>query len=276
MTEESPMPAGDSESQSFGGDEDSKRSGKGSRLIGRILPAAVRFWLRSQVEDVDSLSLSLEGRDRQLLSGYLPGVSVSAEQAVYQGIHIGRLQLSAQDIRINVGQVVRGKPLRLLKVFPVLGEVVLTSDDLNASLASELLAVGLRDFWRSLLQMPSLAKEVEARYGAIAVQSTVELSRAKIRLGDRTLALSFYPQVESQAAEVPTVLATGLSVADGNRLQLESPRWLRSLEELTTAQGELIEALQGFQWDLGKDTQLTQLSLLPDQLLCTGQIMVNP
>ena len=161
MNEESPMPAGDPGSQSSGGDETNKTSGKGSRLIGRILPAAVRFWLRSQVEQVDSLSLALEGRDRQLLSGYLPGVSVSAEQAIYQGIHIGQLQLSAQDIRINVGQVVRGKPLRLLKVFPVLGEVALTSDDLNASLSSELLAGGLRDFWQSLLQIPALAEEVE-------------------------------------------------------------------------------------------------------------------
>ena len=112
---------------------------KGSRIIGRILPAAVRLWLRSQVEQVEHLSVVLEGRDRDIISGYLPGVSVSAMRTIYRGIHIGELRLSAQDIRINVGQVVRGKPLRLMQIFPVIGEVALSAADLNASLGSALL-----------------------------------------------------------------------------------------------------------------------------------------
>lgn len=255
---------------------DSQKQG-GSRIIGRVLPAAVRLWLRSQVEKVDSLSLTLEGRDRQILSGYLPAVLVSAEQAIYQGIYINRLKLSAQDIRINVGQVIRGKPLRLLQVFPVMGEVALTDDDLNASLASPLLGSGLRDFWRSLIQDPAFSQTVEERYGFRALHPEMLLHGPQIRLGDRALALSFYPQVEGQTADVPVVLATGLSVVSGNLLQLESPRWLETLDALIdSAQGYPIESLRGFQWDLGKDTQLTRLVLTPETLWCDGQIMVNP
>lgn len=250
---------------------------KGSRIIGRILPAAVRLWLRSQVEQVENLSVVLAGRDRDIISGYLPGVSVSAVGAVYRGIHISELRLSAQDIRINVGQVVRGKPLRLTKVFPVIGEVALTAADLNASLGSALLGEGLRDFWRSLVQTPALRAEIEARYGSLPLHADVVLHNAQTCLGDRCLGLSFHPQADGQTALHPVVLATGLTVTEGNQLHLESPRWLKALADVTDISiGEPIAALHSFQWNLGSDTQLSQLILQPERLMCSGQIMVNP
>lgn len=237
----------------------------------------MKLWLRSQVEQVDALSLTLEGRDRDILSGYIPGVSVSAAQAIYQGIHIGQLQLSAQDIRINIGQVVRGKPLRLLKVFPVLGEVSLTADDLNASLASPLLGQGLRDFWRSLIQIPTLAQQVQTRYGSAATAQDMTLYSAEIRLGEQRLGLRFFPKVDEQQAKQPVILGTGLSIISGSILQLDSPHWLPSLESLSDmSQGEPIAELQDFRWNLGSDTRLSDLVLRPEVLLCKGQISVNP
>ncbi len=253
------------------------RPPKGGRILGRILPAAVRLWLRSQVEQVEQLSLELEGRDRDILSGNLPGVAVSAQKAIYKGIHIGQLQLSAQDIRINVGQVVRGKPLRLLKAFPILGEVALSADDLNASLSSPLLAAGLSDFWRSLVQTPLLDKVIEARYGRLPLRSDVELRNPRIRLGDQLLGLSFYPHAQAQTTEQPIILGTSIVIVLGNRLQLESPRWLESLEDLEDpAKGMLIASLQHFQWNFGQGTQLTALAAQPEKLLCSGQLTVSP
>lgn len=250
---------------------------KGSRIIGRILPAAVQLWLRSQVEQVENLSVVLEGRDHDIISGYLPGVSVSAVRAVYRGIHISELRLSAQDIRINVGQVVRGKPLRLMKVFPVIGEVRLTDADLNASLGSALLGEGLRDFWRSLVQTPALRAEIEARYGSLPLRADMRLHNAQTRLGNQCLGLSFYPHADGQTALHPVVLATGIIVIEGNRLQLESPRWLKNLADVTDIGiGEPIASLHSFQWNLGSNTQLSQLTMQPEQLLCSGQLMVNP
>lgn len=250
---------------------------KGSRIIGRVLPAAVRLWLRSQVEQVEDLSLDLGGRDREIISGYLPSVSIAATQAIYQGIHIGRLQLSAQDIRINIGQVLRGKQLRLMKAFPVLGEVSLSADDLNASLTSPLLSQGLNDFWRSLIQNSELAQLIETRYGQIPLQPDVILRSPKIRLGNQCLGLSFYPRAQGQTAEQKVILGTGLSIFAGNQLQLNTPRWLEHLDDLSDpSEGQSIDALQGFQWNLGSDTQLSQLALQTGQLVCNGQIMVNP
>ncbi|MGB7248525.1 MAG: DUF2993 domain-containing protein [Phormidesmis sp.] len=276
MDEEVTEFASDRPDRSFDAHKSGDSSGS-SGIVGRILPAAVRLWLRSQVEQVEALSLRLEGRDRQILSGYLPGICISAEQAIYKGLHIGQLQLSANDIRINVGQVIRGKPLRLLKGFPVLGEVGLTADDLNASCSSALLATGLQDFWRSLVREEAIAEAVNARYGPLSLHPELTLHDPRIRLADQRIGLSFYPCAQGDTADGPVILGTGLSVLSGHQLQLTSPRWLDHLESIgDERQGQPVAALDGFQWNLGRDTQLTQLALTPDQLLCRGQIAVNP
>lgn len=249
----------------------------GSRIIGRLLPAAIKVWLRSQVERVEQLSIDLAGRDRQIISGYLPSVSVSAEQVIYQGIHITQVQLSAKDIRMNIGQVVRGKPLRLLKAFPVQGLALLSSDDLNESLGSPMLAGGLDSFWRSLIHRPDIAESVRARYGSLPLQIDVMLSRPKIRLSEGCLCLSFYPATPIETAEQPVILGAALSIVSGHILQLNNARWLDQLDKLEQeTAGVPVEALEGFQWDLGQDTELSQLELQASQLLCSGKIMVLP
>lgn len=257
--------------------EHSGESARGTRIIGRILPGAVRLWLRSQVDQIESLSLELKGRDRQILSGYLPGVAVAAQQAIYRGIHIDKLTLSAAEIRINIAQVIRGKPLRLLKQFPVMGEVALTGQDLNASLVSPLLREGLLDFWRKLMQVPLLAEAVATRYGPLPLALDVELYDAQVRLGHQCLGLSFYPKAQNQIAERPVILGTGLALVGGNQLRLDDPRWLDQLDQLSDPQqGQLVEGLHGFHWDLGRDAQLETLALQPELLCCKGQIWVRP
>lgn len=248
--------------------------GRSGRIIGKILPAAVRLWLRSQAEQIDSLEISLTGRDRDLLSGYLPSVSLEAEQAIYQGIHIGSLHLSAADIRINVGQVVRGKPLRLLRAFPVQGEVALTENDLNASLQSPLLAQGLTNFWRAIVQDPSVASDIKARYGALPMSADVQVSNAQTRIKENRLSLRFYPSSEALSAEQPIAFSTGLEARDGNCLQLIDPQWIESLDTLDG--GEPIDSLQYFQWSLGSDVDVECLSVEKSQMVFKGQIMVNP
>lgn len=249
----------------------------GGRVVGRLLPAAVKLWLRSQVQQIENLSIDLAGRDRQLISGYLPGVSVAAQQAIYQGIHITQVQLSAKDIRINIGQVIRGKPLRLLKAFPVQGETALSSEDLNASLASPLLAEGLTNFWRSLTQQPEVSQAVNNQYGLLPLADEAKLHQPQIRLGAGCLGLSFYPMTPAETGERPVILGVELSVVSGHILQLSSARWLSHLDELSQRdKGTPVDALEEFHWDLGRDVQLSLLKLQPSQLLCSGEIMVNP
>ncbi|MGB8701568.1 MAG: DUF2993 domain-containing protein, partial [Thermosynechococcaceae cyanobacterium] len=108
-------------------------------LISRVLEPALQLWLRSQVESIDTLAVHLESGDRQLLSGYIPQVRLTAQNAVYQGLHLGHVKLCGQNLRINLGQVLKGKPLQLLDPVPVDLEVRLQSTDVQASLASGLL-----------------------------------------------------------------------------------------------------------------------------------------
>lgn len=253
-----------------------KADGRG-QIIGRVLPTAVRLWLQTQVEQVDSLVIDLEGRDRQLISGYIPGVGILAENVIYKGIKLSRAQLNAEDIQINLGQVVRGKPLRLMQRFPVKGQVVLSGADIATSASSPLLTEGLSEFWRSLVQLPEFARAVDARYGGRSLQPDTRLHRPLIKIGDGCLAFGFYPQSQGQIDEQPIVLATELSLVSGQLLELTSPYWLDDIAMLTDIkQGEPIEALSGFRWDLGADTQLSRLDLQPSRLVCEGQVTVRP
>ncbi|MBE9064814.1 DUF2993 domain-containing protein [cf. Phormidesmis sp. LEGE 11477] len=256
---------------------DKDKEERRGQIIGRVLPGAVRLWLQAQVEQVDSLAIDLRGRDRQLISGYIPGVSISAENAVYKGLQLSEVKLAAEDIRINLGQVVRGKPLRLMKQFPVKGRVLLSDADVATSVSSPLLAEGLADFWGVLVQLPAFAQAVEQRYGVRSLQSDTELHRPLIELGDGCLALSFYPYSQGQTDEGPIILGARLSVVSDHYLQLSSPHWLNSMAMLPDiTQGEPIDSLSDFRWNLGEDTQLTQLDLQPTQLTCEGQVMVRP
>ncbi|MGB3787686.1 MAG: DUF2993 domain-containing protein [Phormidesmis sp.] len=254
-----------------------EKEGQRGQIIGRVLPGAVRLWLQTQVDRVESLVVELEGRDRQLISGYIPGVVVSAENAVYKGLQLSQVKLGAEDIRINLGQVVRGKPLRLMKRFPVKGQVVLSDADVAASMSSPLLAEGLADFWRSLVRLPGFAEAVTRRYGVRSLQPDTRLHRAQIQLGEGCLALSFHPQSQGQTDELPIIFGTALSVVSGSYLQLTSPCWLDDVAMLADIeQGEPIEALSDFRWNLGEDTQLSRLDLQPTQLACEGRLMVRP
>ena len=249
----------------------------GSRIIGRILPGAVKLWLRSQLEKADQLDIQLDGRDREILSGRIPKVAVTANGIVYQGIQLGSADLSAEDIRINIGQVMRGKPLKLLKGFPVLGEVALSAKDLNASMGSSLLLAGLTDFWRGVEKMPQFAEEIQGRYGTVAIAPDVVLNNVTVALAENCLGLSFYPSSQGEMAAVPVVLRASLSVVSGYILQVSSAKWLSQLSALSDpTKGTVIQSLEGFEWDLGKDTQLSQLSLHADRLLCSGQLQVRP
>ena len=247
------------------------------QIIGRVLPGAVRLWLQTQVDRADALAIDLAGRDRQLISGYIPGVIISAQDVVYRGLQLSQVRLEAEDIRVNLGQVVRGKPLRLMKRFPVKGQVILSGADVAASMSSPLLAEGIADFWRSLIKLPDFAKAVEGRYGARSLQLDTRLHRPQITLGNGCLALSFYPHSQGITDEVPIVFGTALSIVSGNYLQLASPCWLENTAMLADIkQGEPIKALSDFRWNLGEDTQLSRLDLQPARLACEGQLTVRP
>ncbi|MEM8805408.1 MAG: DUF2993 domain-containing protein [Cyanobacteria bacterium P01_G01_bin.38] len=249
----------------------------GSRLIGKVLPMAVRLWLNTQVEHIEGLAFQLDGSDRQILSGYIPGVSVVAQQAVYRGIALSQISLSAEEVRINLGQVIRGKPLRLLRSFLVSGKVKFTEQDLNTSLQSDLLSEGMCAFWQSLLGMPAVDRELRDCYGPSAQVTQLAERRSVVCIGDQslTLSLSVRERLESSPDQQyqPIMLRAGVSLESGRLLRLHQPQWLMALGD---SRGYRSQALDGFQWDLGSETRLQTLVIETGMLHCEGAVVVNP
>lgn len=250
-------------------------------LVSRILSPTLQLWLRSQVDQVGHLQAQIEGGDRQILTGQIPQVSISAQQVVYQGLHLTDLKLIGQNIRFNLGSVLKGKALQLLEPVPVRGELRLREADLNASLAAPLLADAVRDFLIQLLGSDLMAPA--AMGAADAAASTTVLGEpplsAAMLLQDLRIAiaadqLTLSGSLGSGSGNPSTVaLRTGLRLASPQELQLVQPQWLTSP---TARRGLPLSDLEGYKLDLGSDVAFDQLSLEPGVLVCRGLIWVRP
>lgn len=226
-----------------------------SRIIGKVLSPAVKLWLRSQVEQVADLQLQIEGGDRQILSGYIPKVTLFTSRALYQGLHLQQIKLIAENIRVNLGQVIKGKPLRLLEPIRAQGELLLSEDDLNASLNSELLVGGLNEFCQILLKAagtnsPTLQNQ-EIHWQKITVDGNqIHLQGS---LGNPNSAI---------------VITTGVRITNGNQLHLDNPQIQGNL-------GSNSPNLASLTIDLGSDVEIEELTLSHGQLICRGSISVT-
>jgi hypothetical protein len=240
---------------------------KQSRIIGSVLSPAVRLWLRSQVEKVDQLELQIDGGDRQLLTGHIPQVSISAEGVIYQGLHLSRIALTGSGIRVNLGQVIKGKPLRLLEVVPVWGELLMREAALNASLQAPLLSNAVTEFVVSLLRSSDATGLMEN-----GEEQSLNLQNLKILIGADQLTLSA-DLISISGETTLLVIRTGLQLVNGHELQLTHPQWLPHLQ---AKRGLPLTDLHGFLIDLGSEVDIQTLTLEPGQLFCQGKINVIP
>lgn len=221
------------------------------RLISKVLSPAVRLWLRSQVDFVSNLEVKISGSDHQILTGYLPRVSVSAIHAVYQGLHLSQIQLVGENIRTNLGQVLRGQPLRLLEPVPVFCELLLKESDLNASLQSPLLANALTNLLRTLLPAYSLHghrwHQININNGQLIINATL---------------------APDTSNPMPVTIRTGLQLASCHELVLQP--------QIQTQVGASLVNLDSFKLDLGAEVAIEELTLSSGQMLCRGYINVIP
>jgi hypothetical protein len=229
-------------------------SSKQSHLISKVLSPAVGLWLRSQVQQVSNLEVKISGSDRQILHGTIPRVSILAHHAVYQGLHLTQIQLVGEGIRTNLGQVLRGQPLRLLEPVPVFGELLLQESALNASLQSPLLANALNELLLTLLPA-SYTLDGQVSWHKIGIDSDQLIVSA-------TLATN-------TSNPTPVVIRTGLKLASCHELQLEQPQIQIPVEF------PLVN-LDSFKLDLGAEVAIEELTLSSGKLMCCGRINIIP
>ncbi|WP_210404556.1 DUF2993 domain-containing protein [Chroococcidiopsis sp. TS-821] len=223
---------------------------KQSRIISKVLSPAVRLWLRSQVQQVAHLDVQISGSDRQILTGYIPHVAISAQNAVYQGLYLTNLQLQGKDIRTNLGGVLRGQPLRLLEPVPVFGEAILAQSDLNASLKSPLLAEALTTLLKTFLPENSITNETVA-WEQVILES------------DR---LTIHGTIHSDR-KTPLMLDARLGLVSSQEL---------ALKKLQIHSHLGLQEIDDYQIDLGSEVAIEKLTLNSGQLLCCGRINVLP
>lgn len=227
---------------------------KQSRIISKVLSPAVRLWLLRTVQQVSNLEVKISGSDRQILSGYIPRVSISAHHAVYQGLHLSQIQLVGEGIRINLGQVLRGQPLQLLEPVPVFVELLLQESDLNASLQSPMLANALNELLLTLLP------------ASCPVDGIVSWHKITIDSGQ----LILYGTLAADTSNsTPVVIRTGLQLASSHELQLEQP-------QIHNQEGLSLGNIDSFKLDLGPEVAIAELNLSPGKLFCHGRINVIP
>lgn len=233
---------------------------KPSNLISKVLSPAVQFWLRSQVEQVETLQIDIQGSDRQILGGYIPGIVLNSYRAVYQGLHLGQVKITGQNIRINIGQILKGKSLQLLETIRVSGEVQLTGKELQSSLSSLLLKDGFQSLLVALLEHKGVndPDQFLAPYQLSWHRAYFEQS-CFILQGILTQDVVTYPlKIKANLSLIPPK-TLGLSEVE-----------ILGIPELDN------NVIEDLTVDLGSDVAINGFSLDTDKLVCQGELLIRP
>ncbi len=254
--------ATDALSETLTDDQTAKRS---PGLIGKVLAPAIRLWLKSQTEHLEELKLSIQAGDRQILAGKIPRIEASVVAAVYQGIHIRDLQLTAQEIQVNLGQVMRGKALKLLAAFPIDLKLSLSEEDLNRSLCTPMIQQAVTQFLMGILGSADRSS-----------QNRLTITNLKAKLQDDLIILSGnLPSSSGDAQGNTTEIAirTGLQLTQPNKIALQNPVWLPHAK---AKRGMAINELNGYEFDLGSGTSMTEVTIELGKISCIGRLTVLP
>jgi hypothetical protein len=230
-----------------------------SEIISHILTPAIKFWLRSQLETVEDLTMEIHAGDKQILTGKINQVSLETTKAIYQGIHVSKASVNTENIAVNLGGILRGKPLKLLQPIFVQGEVILSDNDLQTSLESTLLHQGLIDLVSLLLnhqQIPNYEK-ILAQYNFFW---------HNITLKDDKFILSAI-LTNSIEQKFNLTITSNLTLKDDQTL-LFNPIEIIGIPDIKNI------IIHHFEVDLGNDVALEKLTLTSQNLSCLGKLKV--
>ena len=229
-------------------------------MITKLLSTAVKFYLRSQVSQAESLQVKIVGKNRQILKGYIPEVFLYCQHGVYQGLHLQEVEVQGADIAFNLSEVLKKQPFRLLEPIVVNIKLSLAGNDLKASIDSALLQSGLKDLWQIIIS----AQDTTPLDSQIAEAS---IKWHNIAIANNRLHLSGTYQ-DSAGKSQQLDLFTGIALANHHTLCL-SPL------KINDESGIVDDSLKKLEIDLGQDVVIEKLNIESEQILCLGKITVN-
>lgn len=236
------------------------KSNNKTEIISKILTPAFKFWLRSQLNEVEDLEIDIHAGDTEILRGKVGNIFLKTTRAVYQDIHVRKVEIATENIGINLGGIVRGKPLRLLQPIFVKGELIATENDLNTSLSSSLLSQGLTDLVKLLLEKKGFTDAQE-------ILKNHQFTWHKLNLNENEFILKG-TITDFQGSSNSLILSAGLELYNPQTLLL-NPIYIEGLPNIENfTLNELII-------DLGSDVELEKLNLFEQELYCTGKVKIN-
>jgi hypothetical protein len=225
-------------------------SSKPQGIISSLLAPACAAWLRTQVSEVASLDVQVAAKDRQILSGTIPSVSILATKTVYRGISLQKIKLLADQIEINLSQVMRGKPLRVLQPIEVEIEATIDDADLLSSLTAPLLAGAVNQLIAQVIALPG--------EDWLLVWQDVRIETGKLTLQG---------QVQQESSLLPIKICTGIALLEGRIIHLAP----------LAIDCELVDKpVAAYSIDLGDEVNLRELVLGEGELYCAGQVRIRP
>ncbi|MGD1920482.1 MAG: DUF2993 domain-containing protein [Pleurocapsa sp.] len=229
-------------------------------MITKLLSTAVKLYLRSQVSQVEDLQVKISGKNRQIITGYIPQVFLSCKKGIYQGLHLREIEVNGDNIAVNLPEVLKKKPLKLLEPIIVAVKLGLDGNDLFNSLDSELLQSGLTDIWKIILE-----SEREVLRDFPLVGFNIEWNNIAIANQELTFSGTYQDNTNK---EKKLILSTGVFLCNSHTLCLSPLKIANDSDSIA----ELIEKVE---IDLGKDVYLEKLVVASQQILCSGKITVN-
>ena len=231
-------------------------------MISKILSTAFKLWLKSQVETVEELELTIASDNSQILKGYIPSVSLASNYAVYQGLHLYQVRLAGSNIRINLSQVLKGKALKLLEPVLIEGNLIIREADLQASLSSPLLLSGLTDLLCQIL----IANGIDNPRQKLSYYS---LSWQKISLKEEKIIIEGTIQHNHSQQIDQLNIYSGLTLANSHTLDL-FPLQIEGFPNLPVLQ------IDRLSMDLGSEVAIDRLNLESGKLVYVGGLRIMP
>lgn len=219
---------------------------KKSNFLTTLLTPALKVWLSSQLETVQGLQIKIVSTDRQLLRGIISKVSLTSDFAIYQGLNFDQISLAAEEIKVNITQILRGEPLQLLKPISISVKMRMTETHLNDSRSSPLLQSGLKDFLFLLFQTDSLPA---FHWESITLENNGFILKGK----------SFSPSSNS-------VLIQG-------EVSWKSPQHLL-ISPIKVEGLDFNQELSSIEFDLGSQVHLDDLIITEDAIFLQGNLIV--
>ncbi|MGL5079543.1 MAG: LmeA family phospholipid-binding protein, partial [Waterburya sp.] len=212
--------------------------------------------------------VTILGKNRQILQGYIPQVLLTCNRAVYQGLFLQQVEVKGTNIGFNLPEVLNKKPLQLLEPIVVDFKVSLDATDLQASLASPLLQSGLNDLWQMILSAQSTSNLSTKLVNSRIEWQKIAIVKLAEGIADNKLNLvGVYQDIEDKIREIK--ISTVISLFDRHILNFYPIKISNTL-------GSSQEFEQPLQIDLGKEVQIEQLVIVSPKILCVGKITIKP